>query len=96
MKSKFMRLDPSELTEMINYAKTSGIGLNDKDENGYTYLHFCIKEGFGDLVKLLCQSGADIYVKNNEGKRPVDIAWENKDGSDMLGVILEHSALARL
>jgi hypothetical protein len=94
MKSKFMNLDENELNEMIDYAKKTGIGMNERDENGDTYLHYCVKQGFSNLVKILCKAGANIYLKNNEGKCPVDIAWENKDGKDTLGLILWHSPLA--
>jgi hypothetical protein len=94
MKSKFMTLEESELLEMIEYAKSSGIGLNDRDENGDTYLHYCVKQGHRELVKILCQSGANIYAKNTQGLRPIDTAWEDKGGHDILGIILWHSPLA--
>jgi len=94
MNIKFMNLDESELNEMIAYAKTSGLGMNERDENGDTYLHYCVKNGLRELVKTLCKSGTNIYAKNSQGLRPVDIAWEDKGNHDILELILWHSPLA--
>jgi len=70
----------------------SGLNLNEQDCEGNTYLHHYIKKGNSEMVKVLCQAGADISLKNIYGKAPVDMAWEHVGLPlpylSMLGVML--------
>ena len=81
----------SELKDLID----SGLNINEQDEEGNTYLHYCIKSGNSEMVKILCQSGANIELKNIYGKSPVDISWEYEKIPlpylSMLGLVLRSS-----
>lgn len=74
-----------ELKKLI----ASGENINEQDEEGNTYLHYCAMSNISGIVEVLCRAGADIHLKNKQGKAPVDIAWEN----DMLAVILKSSRI---
>jgi hypothetical protein len=73
----------------------SNIDINEQGEGGDTFLHYCVKYGHAKLVEHLCKWGADINIKNDEGKRAVDLAWERPDCpwpyNNLLGVILSNS-----
>jgi len=73
----------------------SGFDINYKDEGGDTFLHYCVKYCQPTLVKHLCKWGADINIKNDEGKTAADLAWERPDCAwpynSLLGVILANS-----
>ena len=70
----------------------AGLNVNEQDCEGNTYLHHYIKKGDSVMVRLLCEAGADVGLKNMYGKAPADVAWEYVGiplpHLDMLGVIL--------
>ncbi|MCB9493452.1 MAG: ankyrin repeat domain-containing protein [Epsilonproteobacteria bacterium] len=47
---------------------------NIRDENGRSLLHDAVYSGTGKAINLLLKQGARIYVKDNEGKTPWDLA----------------------
>ena len=51
--------------------------LNEKDKKGQTPLHYGVKSGNLDIVKLLVSSGADKNAKDKTGKSPLDLARKN-------------------
>ena len=42
---------------------------------GDTPLHLAVKHGFLSIVKLLLEYGASISVKNHNGEKPIDLAF---------------------
>lgn len=77
--------------EMVDYLITKGVNVNIKDEyEGNTPLMLCMDccgGGFGDgityedrikTIRLLIDSGADPYIKNNEGKSFMESVKSNK------------------
>ncbi|QQR48845.1 ankyrin repeat domain-containing protein [bacterium] len=53
-----------------------GIDINAQDNHGRTVL-FSIYKEHGDLMKLLLESGANPFIKDNDGKTALDSAQEN-------------------
>ncbi len=53
-----------------------GIDINAQDKHGRTVL-FSIYKEHGDLMKLLLESGANPFIKDNDGKTALDSAQEN-------------------
>jgi ankyrin repeat protein len=47
------------------------------DKNKNTPLHYAAGYGRVDLVEHLVDSGADITLRNNDGKSPLDVAKLN-------------------
>ncbi|MCT4635158.1 MAG: ankyrin repeat domain-containing protein [Rickettsiales bacterium] len=50
--------------------------LSTKDNNGETLLHVAARQGNIELCEALLDKGADVSIKNNDGKRPQDVAKE--------------------
>lgn len=46
-------------------------GINEKDEDGNTTLHFAAVFSSAKIVKLLIEKGADVNIKNNKGETPL-------------------------
>ena len=52
-------------------AKLSERIINFRDSNGETVLHYATQQPNQEIIKLLLRHGANMGVKNNEGKAPV-------------------------
>lgn len=52
----------------------AGAAVNTRDQQGWTPLHAAAYRGRLDFVKWLVENGADVRVKNNDGKKAVEIA----------------------
>ncbi len=55
--------------------------LNQGDYDRRTALHLAANEGHLEVVKLLCEAGANINVKDRWGDRPLDDAKKAKKNS---------------
>ncbi|KAL1395777.1 hypothetical protein pipiens_002796 [Culex pipiens pipiens] len=51
-----------------------GAAVNATDEEGNTALHLAFKDGEAELIEVLVRNGADLSVKNKEGKVPLQMA----------------------
>lgn len=52
--------------------ETYNVDVNDRNSVGTTPLHrACFYENF-DVIRLLCNHGADLFAKDNSGKTPQD------------------------
>ncbi|RNA40628.1 hypothetical protein BpHYR1_031823 [Brachionus plicatilis] len=52
--------------------------LDSQDNDGNTMLHLATKSGHTQLIKYLVGKNANSDIKNEKGKRPFDIAVQNK------------------
>lgn len=59
-----------------NALKSELIDINHKDKKGNTYLTKCIKETRYKSAEWLIKKGADISIKNDDGKTAINIAIE--------------------
>ena len=59
-------------TRNIKSQLEAGADPNCRNECGSTPLHMAAMYGFPANVVLLLGSGADLYVKDNEGRTPLD------------------------
>ena len=65
--------------ELISYLLTLGIGINQKDNNGYTALHKAAMTTKNlKTLKLLIKKGADKSIKTEFGESVYDLAKENE------------------
>lgn len=53
-----------------------GLDVDERDKQGNTYIHLFIMSGDLEAVKLLCDSGANLELKNKIGKKPIESAFE--------------------
>ena len=51
----------------------NGCNLNLQSDYGDTAAHMAARNGHGKMVQLLANWGADLKIRNREGKTPVDI-----------------------
>ena len=64
--------------EIIKLFIRKGSKINFRDKYGYTPLMFCFKMNYNtfiryDIIKILLDNKADIYIKNKKGKHVLDI-----------------------
>ena len=60
-----------------------GVGVNSKNRQGETALHRAALMGQVEIVKFLIDRGADLTIKCNEGRTPLDVA-ERKGNSEII------------
>jgi RHS repeat-associated protein len=61
----------------IRQTVSDGGDLNaSMDVNGQTLLHIAAARGFNEAVRLLLDNGADFNIRDAEGKRPIQRAFE--------------------
>ena len=65
---------------MLLYGKC----INLLDSNNMTPLHFAAQNNNYDMVQLLCENGANPFIKNFEGKKPSDLCTDFKTKSYLL------------
>jgi RNA polymerase sigma factor (sigma-70 family) len=70
----------------IEQMLVDGVGVDARDENGQTLLHWAALHGYLDAVELLIQHKADLCVRDNAGKTPLQVAEEigHRDVVDLL------------
>jgi ankyrin repeat protein len=56
-----------------------GTLVNSKDNGGDTPAHDAADNGHTDVLKLLLESGADLYAINNDGNTPYSLALSNQE-----------------
>ena len=56
-----------------------GLAVIDwKDSSGWTALHFAIRKGSLETVRVLVRNGANLALKNNQGQTATDLARQAK------------------
>lgn len=58
--------------KLVNYFLNKKLNPNDLNKDGQTPLHLALKGGNKDIIDLLMKNGADINIKDNDGKKPFD------------------------
>lgn len=68
--------------EVVTYLLTlDGIRLNVRDEEGRTPMLVACEYGNTRIVRRLLMKGANRHIKNNEGKKAIDVARDQAFGS---------------
>jgi len=57
-----------------------GVGIDARDENGRTLLHWAAQHGYLDAVELLIQHKADLHTRDDAGQTSLQIAEEMGHG----------------
>ena len=60
--------------DILKFLIEKSADLEQKNEDGFTALHWAAYVGNLDSVKTLVEKGADLRSKNSEGKKPADLA----------------------
>lgn len=61
-------------TAVVRYLLSNGLFVDAVDNTGSTPLHTAVIQGDLDTVRILCQAGAQIDLKNDSYMSPIDIA----------------------
>lgn len=62
-------------SEVVQFLLEQGAKANIViPEDGTTPLHIAVEHGDTECVKILCECGADVTVKNNAGESPMELA----------------------
>ena len=62
-------------TDTVRYlAGLPEVDLNQQSGDGHTALHFAVERENPDVVQVLIDAGANIEIKNNEGRSPLQVA----------------------
>jgi adenylate kinase family enzyme len=72
-----------DIEEVRALLEFGNIDLNEDDYDRRTALHLAAGEGRSAIVKLLCETGADVNVKDRWGNRPLDDAKSAKNSTCM-------------
>ena len=63
--------------------------INLQDENGNTALHLAATNNNFNVVKQLINHGADVFLKNNDGKTPLHIACDYAHTNQISEIVSE-------
>ena len=62
----------------VDHLFNAGADINRRDRDGSTVLHHAIQTGYEEMQKLLIDLHADLFVRNNAGESPAQLAWAKK------------------
>jgi len=63
-----------DVDALRKFVEEFGTDINDQQPiNQWTALHWAVKGGYARAVHYLCSHGADVNIKNKDGKRPIDM-----------------------
>lgn len=90
------------LTEVEELKRKVSLGfdINSQDCNGDTNLHMYVKDVFYPTVKVLCEAGANVNIKDNNGISPIQTAKSNKNATkygnwayNIVSILIKHGAV---
>lgn len=82
--------DVREVTALLEFGS---VDLDAGDYDGRTALHLASGEGRVEIVKLLCEAGADVNVSDRWANRPLDDASKSKKNSAaVMSILTEYGA----
>ena len=71
--------------ELLNRVKelkdkiSSGFDIDHQNKDGDTELHMYVKDNFSPPVRVYCEAGANVNIKDNNGNTPLKTAISNKN-----------------
>ena len=75
-------------TELLKWLIDNGANINHQDTNGFSALHFAVKEQRFEATDILINNKADLELKNSNGNTPFMDAIFNSKGSYRIVALL--------
>lgn len=72
-----------EKATVLQLVTTQGIEMNARDPKGNTALHWALMNNEKNIALILVKFGAEIGIKNDEGRTPLSMAQTNGYGSEL-------------
>lgn len=76
--SIFAIVRSTSTTQLHQLLEAGLCNVNERDHNGCTPLHIAASEGNQSIIHLLLSYGADLLLKDNYGRTPLDCAAANR------------------
>ena len=67
-------------TDLLKWLIDNGANINHQDRNGFSALHFAVKEQHFDTAEILIKNKADLELKDSNGNTPLMVAIFNSKG----------------
>ncbi|WP_372715155.1 ankyrin repeat domain-containing protein [Ilyobacter sp.] len=87
------------MMELLNYLKEENVELfkenlhvdliDEKDENGYTFLHHVVTMGNYEIADFLVYNGVDVNIRDKRGNTPLHLAAELNE-KEIFKLLLEY------
>ena len=73
------------------FLKKGGIDVNKRDAEGNTPLYYACMKGYRDIVNLLLDNDADVFVSNNLSETPLHAA-SRSGNKEIIGKLVQYGA----
>jgi ankyrin repeat protein len=83
--------DDLDMSDIKNIVTKYPSEINEKDNNGNTFLHVAVHKDNEELVKFLIDRGANVNIKNNYGETPLQISAD-KNNLEIITQLVSHDA----
>lgn len=77
--------------EIVPFMLKDGVGVNYRNDDGFTALHISSISGHIDTVRILLNHGADATIMDNSGATPLDYAIDGGH-EEVVNLILENGS----
>lgn len=85
------RKKADSILSTVRFLINRGMSLSYKDKYGWLLLHHAVEYGSVDMVKLLCELGADVNISAIAGHTPMSLALMSKS-NDKVDVLQTYGA----
>ncbi len=90
-----MEAAESDNTDFIKCLHKNNASLNEYEAKGNTALHLAILKGRYNAAKTLIELGADVSIKNSQGKTALDLA-KDKNATELIPLLYKKNIVQKI
>jgi ankyrin repeat protein len=80
-------------TELLKWLLDNGANINHQDKNGFSSLHFAVKDHRFEATEILINSKADLELKDSNGNTPLmDAIFNSKGDYKIVALLIDSGA----